>query len=121
MSRIDPSRIPAHLSALEMELAARHYRAARLGADIADLIVAIGRGVGRLAAAYRSWDERQQTIADLQRLDDRCLSDIGIERSEIPSFAAGQLSRHDAEEHLYVVGTAPAVAANTQLGGRVAA
>ncbi len=121
MSRIDPSRIPANLSALEMELAARHYRAARLGADIADLIVAIGRGFGRLAAAYRTWDERQQTIADLERLDDRSLADIGIDRSEIASFAAGHLARHDADEHLYVMGTIPAVAANTQTGGRVAA
>jgi uncharacterized protein YjiS (DUF1127 family) len=121
MSRIDPSRIPAHLSAFDMELAARHYRAARIGADIADLIVAVSRGLGRLAAVYRSWDERRQTIADLERLDDRCLSDIGIQRNEIASFAAGHLARHDADEHLYVMGTAPAVAANTQTGGRVAA
>ncbi len=121
MSRIDPSRIPATLSGFEMEIAARHYRAARIGADIADLVVAISRGLGRLASAYRSWDERQQTIADLERLDDRCLSDIGIERTEIASFAAGHLARHDADEHLYVMGTIEGTAANTQTGGRVAA
>lgn len=121
MSRIDPSRISANLSAFDMELAARHYRAARIGADIADLIVAVARGFGRLAAAYRTWDARQQTIADLERLDDRSLADIGIDRSEIASFAAGHLARHDADEHLYVMGTPPIVAANTQTGGRAAA
>jgi uncharacterized protein YjiS (DUF1127 family) len=104
-----------------MEMAARHYRAARIGADIADLIVAVSRGIGRLGALYRGWYERQMVIEALERLDDRCLSDIGIQRDEIASFAAGHLARHDAGEHLYVMGTAPAVAANTQTGGRAAA
>ena len=121
MSRIDPSRIPASLSSHEMELVARHYRAARIGADIADLIVAIARLFGRLSAALRRWDERQQTIEQLERLDDRCLSDIGIVRGEIESFASGHLSRHDAADHLYPVDMHPGIAANTQTGGRVVA
>lgn len=121
MFRIDPSRIPADLSAFDMELAARHYRAARMGADIADLIVAVSRGIGRLAALYRGWSERQMIIEDLERLDDRSLWDIGIRRDEIASFAAGHVARHDADEHLYVAGTIEGTAANTQTGRRAAA
>jgi uncharacterized protein YjiS (DUF1127 family) len=107
-------------SPADMERLARQYRAEALGAGIADVVVALVKGVRFLAAAYRRWDERQQTIADLQRLDDRCLADIGIEREEIAGFAAGQTARHDADEHLYVAGTAPVRAANTQNERRVA-
>ena len=103
----------------EMELMARHYRAVALGEAIARLIVGIATGMRRLAAAYGRWDERQQTIADLERLDDRCLADIGIAREEIVSFAAGHQARHDADEHLYLSGVGP-VAANSQGERRVA-
>lgn len=121
MSRIDPSRISANLSAFDMELAARHYRAARIGADIADLIVAVSRGIDRLVALYRGWSERQLVIEALERLDDRSLADIGIARDEIARFAAGHVARHDADGHLYVAGTIEGTEANTQTAGRVAA
>lgn len=40
-------------------------------------------------AAYRGWRRRRRAAAELNRLDDRMLSDIGISRSEIPSVVAG--------------------------------
>ena len=40
--------------------------------------------VTRLAADVRQWFERRRTIAELSRLDDRLLADIGIERADIP-------------------------------------
>ncbi len=103
----------------EMELMARNYRAVAIGEAIAWLLLGVAAGVRQLAAAYRNWDERQQTIADLERLDDRCLADIGVAREEIASFAAGHQARHDADEHLYLSGVGP-VAANSQGERRVA-
>ncbi len=103
----------------EMELMARNYRAVAIGEAIAWLLLGVAAGVRQLAAAYRNWDERQQTIADLERLDDRCLADIGVAREEIASFAAGHQARHDADEHLYLSGVGP-VAANSPGERRVA-
>lgn len=42
-----------------------------------------------LVAAYRGWARRRKAAAELHRLDDRMLADIGIGRSEIPSVVAG--------------------------------
>jgi uncharacterized protein YjiS (DUF1127 family) len=39
----------------------------------------------RLARAYTRWRERQRAIAELARLDDVTLADIGLHRSEIRS------------------------------------
>ncbi len=103
----------------EMELMARHYRAVALGKALAKLLLGVAAGVRQLARAYSRWDERQQTIADLERLDDRCLADIGVAREEIVSFAAGHQARHDADEHLYLAGSGP-VAANSQGERRIA-
>ncbi|MBI3506128.1 MAG: DUF1127 domain-containing protein [Proteobacteria bacterium] len=101
-------------SPAEMDRLARSYRAEVMAEGLAKLAVTVTAGLRQLAAAYRRWDERQQTIADLERLDDRCLADIGVAREEIVSFAAGHQARHDADEHLYVAGTVPTNAANTQ-------
>jgi uncharacterized protein YjiS (DUF1127 family) len=38
-----------------------------------------------LASAYRRWRVRQQAIAELSRLDDMALADIGLHRCEIRS------------------------------------
>ncbi len=40
--------------------------------------------VTRLVADVRQWFERRRTIAELSRLDDRLLADIGIVREDIP-------------------------------------
>ena len=38
----------------------------------------------RLAGSVSQWFERRRTIAELSRLDDRLLADIGIVREDIP-------------------------------------
>lgn len=43
-------------------------------------------GLGAFVAQLRSWGRRQRAIAELERLDDRMLQDIGIRRSDIHSL-----------------------------------
>lgn len=50
---------------------------------------ALRRMVG---AAFRNW-ERRKMIATLQRMDDRLLRDIGIDRSDIPRVVEGFSTR----------------------------
>jgi uncharacterized protein YjiS (DUF1127 family) len=42
------------------------------------------RALHALWGHYNGWRNRQQAYAELYRLDDRSLADIGITRSEIP-------------------------------------
>ena len=43
--------------------------------------------------AVRTWRRRRAAIAELSRLDDRLLYDIGIDRNEIRAVVNGMLSR----------------------------
>lgn len=103
-----------------IERLARQHRAAALAEVLTAFFTATERGARRLAAAFGRWLEVQDTIADLERLDDRCLADIGIEREDIVAFATGHSARHDAEGHLYVADAAP-LAANAPRAAGVAA
>jgi len=60
-----------------------------------------------LVAAYRGWARRRKAAAELNRLDDRMLSDIGISRSEIPSVVA-RLGRNMRRRAPANANTAPA-------------
>ncbi len=120
MKTLSADRLAERPARYELEHAARIERAMAMAELIADVVVAIDRGVRRAVRAFARWIEIQDTIADLERLDDRCLADIGIEREEIPTFATGHQARHDADGHLYVAGAAP-VAANAPRAKVVAA
>ena len=50
--------------------------------SIINLLVAAGRAV-------REFRQRQRAYADLGRLDDRSLADIGLRRSDIPAIVEG--------------------------------
>lgn len=80
---------------LALEAAARRERArftaeafAKIGAGLAWL-TGFDRLKARAAAAYR----RAAAIAELERLDDRTLRDMGLARTEIPAAVDGEVYR----------------------------
>ena len=50
-------------------------------------------GVSELLAGLRTWQARRRANAELRRLDDRVLADIGIERSAIRQVVDGLVAR----------------------------
>jgi len=59
--------------------------------SILNLFIAAGRGIAE-------WRRRQKAYAELMRLDDRSLADIGIRRSQIRSLIEGDgVRRFDTE------------------------
>ncbi len=50
-------------------------------------------GASELLAQIRAWQARRRANAELRRLDDRVLADIGIERSAIPQVVDGLVAR----------------------------
>jgi uncharacterized protein YjiS (DUF1127 family) len=45
-----------------------------------------------IVAKVRAWQERQRAMNKLYALDDRSLSDIGLQRSDIPYVVADQVT-----------------------------
>lgn len=68
-----------------------------LGDVIADALMQAGRVLKKVAYAVESWRQRRATYGELSSLDDRLLSDIGIQRADIPAIA-------DAAGHRRIVG-----------------
>lgn len=62
-----------------------------LGLSLADL-PEIGRTgiVAQIAAGYRAWNARRRTIAELSRLSDAQLDDIGLTRWHVEELRAGR-------------------------------
>ena len=50
-------------------------------------------GASQLLAEIRAWQARRRANAELRRLDDRTLADIGIERGAIPEIVDGLVAR----------------------------
>lgn len=46
--------------------------------------------LARAAAAYRSWDARRRTVAELERLTDNQLADIGLMRAHVEDLRRGR-------------------------------
>ncbi|MBI1775315.1 MAG: DUF1127 domain-containing protein [Proteobacteria bacterium] len=95
MGRSATSTEASRIDHLAIEREARQLRDENLAAALSTF----GRVVGRLARRVAAWRERRATYAELVRLDDRMLADIGLNRGEIQAAAEfGQLpSRsHDA-------------------------
>lgn len=46
--------------------------------------------LARAAAAYRNWDSRRRTVAELERLTDSQLADIGLMRAHVEDLRHGR-------------------------------
>ena len=79
------------LASFEISEAEALERANRARAEaIANALAGLFRWLGRrLKAPFRHGSERQRIINELNSLDDRMLSDIGITRGDIPFVASG--------------------------------
>lgn len=53
------------------------------------LVHGIGRAIGRAVAWLGAWRRYRVAVSELEGLDPRTLSDIGITRADIPRVAAG--------------------------------
>lgn len=83
----------APLSAAEIEIYARHQRAAVFGEFVAEVIARATRAAKTLFQAVKATAKRHQAIAELNALDDAMLRDIGLNRAEIPAAVDGDLFR----------------------------
>ncbi len=93
-----PYRAPpaVDLSTAELDLHLR--RAHRLRALEFNRVLKIAaRGFKALYRRFKQARERRVAIAELRRLDERTLKDIGIERSEIPLIVEQLLKRREAD------------------------
>ncbi len=59
---------------------------------------AVAEWVANTVGAVRAWRTRHAAIAELSRLNDHLLNDIGIDRSEIRAVVNGMLSRPRARK-----------------------
>lgn len=63
------------------------------------MLKSIGRVVGAVFQPLKDALDRRRAIAELQRLDQRMLKDIGIERSQIPLIAEQLIQRRRANRN----------------------
>jgi acyl-CoA thioesterase YciA len=59
---------------------------------------AAGRLIGRVIGRIPAWLEREKARTKLYQLDDRTLTDLGINRGDFPAILAGTFSRSQAVE-----------------------
>ena len=95
-NNVSPAR-SARLAQDPIEYMANAARARRLqGAAIGRAFGAAGRFIARGGSDLYRWIaavvRKRQTIADLSRLDDHVLEDIGISRAQIPLIAQGLIA-----------------------------
>ena len=106
-------------SAVGMELSTAVYQA----------VDAVATGAARLAGAIAGWRKRRRAIAELSRLSDHMLKDIGVARGEIGNLVDGLLDapkvRPAGSPRLVAANTparsAPTAAANDDVAGGIAA
>ncbi len=70
-----------------------------IGVTANKAVNAVAELVKNTVYAIRAWRQRSAAIAELSRLDDRLLNDIGIDRNEIRAVVNGMLSRPSAPTH----------------------
>ena len=85
----------ADLFTIERE--ARQIRAEAVGMTLgnllADAVIALGRGLTKVAYALEGWRKRRETYGELMALDERLLADIGVQRADIPVIAESSATR----------------------------
>ena len=64
-----------------------------IGVTAYKAVNAVAELVENAIDAVRTWRRRRAAIAELSRLDDRLLNDVGIDRNEIRAAVDGMLSR----------------------------
>lgn len=65
------------------EARARAMQAALVGEVVATAIGRIGKAVNGLLRSWREWSDRRQSLAYLERLDERLLADIGLSHATL--------------------------------------
>ncbi len=70
-----------------------------IGVTAYKAVNAVAELVKNTVDAVRAWRQRRAAIAELSRLNDRLLNDIGIDRNEIRAVVNGMLSRPSAPTH----------------------
>jgi uncharacterized protein YjiS (DUF1127 family) len=90
--------------------AARHRRdlaiAEAASSALGKATAAVGKALMKLAYAVEGWRKRRATFGELMSLDDRLLSDIGIQRADIPAIAeAASTRRFDGESRMVFSGS----------------
>lgn len=81
----DTQSINAQLTATRVsaEARARAMQAAFVGEVVATAFGRIGTAISGLLHSWREWSERQQSLAYLERLDERLLADIGLSHATV--------------------------------------
>jgi uncharacterized protein YjiS (DUF1127 family) len=73
----------SRIDQLALEREARQLR----DESLARSLTAFGRAIRNLASSFSLWRQRRSTYAELMRLDDRMLADIGLHRGEVRAVA----------------------------------
>ncbi|MBW7851136.1 MAG: DUF1127 domain-containing protein [Rhodospirillales bacterium] len=101
---------PRQLSQAEIVARANRLRAEYLGA----LVAVLARKAAKITEPLARLIERQRMAAELNRMSDRELADIGISRGEIEAVVAGDFNDERVPHK-------PVVAHNNNQRGRLAA
>jgi hypothetical protein len=60
---------------------------------------AFRQGLGRLTASLRRWRDRNAALREFERLQDRDLLDIGVDRYGLRALIDARLAERDIREH----------------------
>jgi uncharacterized protein YjiS (DUF1127 family) len=60
---------------------------------------ALRQGLGRLSADLRRWRDRNAALREFERLGDRDLADIGVNRYGLRALIDARLAERDIREH----------------------
>jgi uncharacterized protein YjiS (DUF1127 family) len=60
---------------------------------------ALRQGLERLSAGLRRWHDRNVALREFERLDDRDLADIGVDRHGLRALIDARLAERDIREH----------------------
>ena len=62
-------------------------------------LLAFRQGLGRLSAGLRRWRDRSAALREFDRLGERDLADIGVDRYGLRALIDARLAERDIREH----------------------
>jgi len=62
-------------------------------------LLAFRHGLGRLSAGLRRWRDRNAALREFERLGERDLADIGVDRYGLRALIDARLAERDIREH----------------------